>query len=57
MRLAGFDLGYWVPSVRDASYFATLHRPTTTPTRNDLNKQTSNSAQNISDPVEAKTGL
>ena len=35
-------------SLRDASCFATLHRPTTTPTRNDLSEQTPESVQNIS---------
>ena len=34
-------------SLRVASYFATLHRPTTTPTRNDLSKQTPKSSETI----------
>ena len=38
--LSGFDLWSCVSSVRVASYFATLHRATTTPTRNDLSKLT-----------------
>ena len=46
--LAGFDLRSCVTCLHVASYFATLNRPTTTPIRNDLSKQTPKSTQNIS---------
>ena len=45
--LAGFDPWSCVPSLRLASSFATLHTPTTTPTRNNFSKQTLKYSQNI----------
>ena len=43
--LAGFELWSCVFSVHVASYFATLHRPNTTPMRNNLSKKEPKSAQ------------
>ena len=44
---AGIDLWSSGLSVMVATHFATLHRPTTTPTRNNLSKQTPKSAQDL----------
>ena len=44
VQSTGLDLGSSRLFVLAATHFATLHRPTTTPTRNDLCKQTPKSA-------------